>query len=790
LPETRDSSIAPRSAPRAAHALELWGGLEATVNRVGDVYFDQLERSGHAARLGDLDRIAALGVRALRYPVLWERVAPNGTSTAADPAGLAGADWSWSDARLERLRELGITPIAGLVHHGSGPRHTSLLDPAFPEKLATYARAVAERYPWLEAYTPVNEPLTTARFAALYGHWYPHAKDALSWARALLNECRATVLAMRAIREVNPRARLVQTEDMGKTHSTRTLAYQAAFENERRWLTFDLLCGLVHPDRPLHAPGEWMGKYLVWLGVPLEAIAWFQENPCPPDVLGINHYLTSERFLDERTVNYPLHAIGGNGRHRYADVEAVRARAQGIEGPGALLLEKWARYGLPVAVTEAHLSSTREEQLRWLLEVWRGAQAAREVGADVRAVTVWSLLGAYDWNSLVTRDDGYYEPGVFDLRAPEPRATALAGLMKDLAAGRALRHPVLKEPGWWRRRRARLVYPPVRSAQPRGPLALRQRRFSMRYGEQSMKGTQPLLITGRTGTLGQAFARLCDLRAIVHRVTSRADMDIGDAASVAAALDRLRPWAVVNTAGYVRVDDTERDRERCFRENTEGPAILAEACAARGIKLLTFSTDLVFDGSKAEPYVETDPTSPLNVYGESKAAAERRVLAACPDALVARTSAFFGPWDEHNFVTIALRRLAAGQPFAAATDQVISPTYVPDLVHACLDLLLDGERGMWHLANAGALSWHDLAVQAAEMAGIGAECLEGVPAAALRLPAQRPAYSALGSERGSLLPSIDVALARYLHDVRRAGADWLAPTGESRSRTRRARGAA
>ena len=142
--------------------LELWAGLECTVNRVGAEYVDQLELSGHAHRLTDLDLLADLGVRTVRYPVLWERVADR---------GLEEADWSWADERLGRLRELGIRPVVGLVHHGSGPRETSLLDPRFPERLAEYARAVAERYPWVDAYTPVNEPLTTARFSALYGHW-------------------------------------------------------------------------------------------------------------------------------------------------------------------------------------------------------------------------------------------------------------------------------------------------------------------------------------------------------------------------------------------------------------------------------------------------------------------------------------------------------------------------------------------------------------------------------------------------------------------------------------------
>ncbi len=91
--------------------LEVWAGLECTVNRVGDRYFDQTERNGHATRISDLDLFAELGIRAIRYPVVWERTAPNGLETA---------DWSWADERLERLRSLNICPIVGLVHHGSG----------------------------------------------------------------------------------------------------------------------------------------------------------------------------------------------------------------------------------------------------------------------------------------------------------------------------------------------------------------------------------------------------------------------------------------------------------------------------------------------------------------------------------------------------------------------------------------------------------------------------------------------------------------------------------------------
>jgi dTDP-4-dehydrorhamnose reductase len=730
----------PDAAEQPDPGIELWGGVESTVNRVGEKYFDQLERSGHAARASDLDLFAELGVRAIRYPALWERTAPN---------GLERADWTWADERLSRLRALGVRPIVGLVHHGSGPRGTSLIDPSFADKLAAYARSVAERYPWVEAYTPVNEPLTTARFSGLYGHWYPHGRDALTFARALLIQCRAIVLAMRAIRQINRSARLVQTEDLGKTFSTRALAYQAEFENERRWLSYDLLAGRVTRD---HA----MWSYLRSVGVSEAELDWFTENNCPPDIIGINHYLTSERFLDERVGRYPACTHGGNGRHAYADVEAVRVCAEGTAGPRALMKEAWERYGSPLAITEAHLGCTREEQLRWLKEVWDGAQRLKQEGADVRAVTAWSLLGAYDWHNLLTRDEGHYEPGVFDLRAPRPRPTALARMLCDLSRGREHDHPVLDTPGWWRRLE-RLQYAPVA-----------HRPYSHSHSLQgvNIKGgmARPLLITGATGTLGRAFARICELRGLSYHLLSRREMDIADASSVEQALMEYAPWAVINTAGYVRVDDAEEEAEKCMRENATGALTLAQACARSGIKLVTFSSDLVFDGKKQTPYVETDETSPLNVYGHSKAEAEREVLSGLPEALVVRTSAFFGPWDEYNFVTIALRALALGHRFRAANDVFISPTYVPDLVHATLDLLIDHERGVWHLANAGALTWADFARRAAEAAGFDAGLIEACSTQALNLAAPRPRYSVLTSERGWLLPSLDDALVRYLRD--------------------------
>jgi dTDP-4-dehydrorhamnose reductase len=272
----------------------------------------------------------------------------------------------------------------------------------------------------------------------------------------------------------------------------------------------------------------------------------------------------------------------------------------------------------------------------------------------------------------------------------------------------------------------------------------------------------PILITGASGTLGRAFARICQKRNLSYRLLSRKDMDIADPGSVEQALQRFQPWAVINTSGYVRVDEAEQDPELCFRENTRGPAILAAACARHGVHLTTFSSDLVFDGRQGAPYVESDPVKPLNVYGRSKAEAEVRVLDEHPESLVVRTSSFFGPWDKHNFVTQSLAALERGERITAASDLVVSPTYVPDLVHACLDLAIDRERGIWHLTNGHAVTWADLAIRAAGRAGIDTSRIETQPSRSCNYRAARPPYSAMHSERAMLLPALDNALARYV----------------------------
>lgn len=411
--------------------IALWGGIECTMNRVHDTTFDQHVWSGHRARVReDLELIRSLGVRTLRTALHWEYFE-------------ATQSWDFFDQTLAEMQRLNLTPIAGLIHHGSGPPETNLLDPEFPKKLAAYASKVARRYPSIISYTPVNEPHTTSRFSCLYGYWYPHHRNFTSYLRALLNEVKATVLAMRAIREVQPKAELIYTEDGGTTFSTIEVETARAEREHRRWLGTDLLCGRVTSSHPLH-------RLLLDHGFTTGEIAWFVENPCAPSIIGFNYYLTSDRFLDHRVHMYPDHFRGGDsGSEPLVDVEALRVRPAGIVGAAAVLQEAWDRYGIPVAITEAHLGGGSDDQIRWLAEIWAAAHAARTSGVDVRAVTVWALLGSWNWCNLCTRDEGIYEPGPLTLVDDRPYLTPLGSFVSKLAGGEGFTAPASLTPSWW-----------------------------------------------------------------------------------------------------------------------------------------------------------------------------------------------------------------------------------------------------------------------------------------------------------------------------------------------------
>jgi dTDP-4-dehydrorhamnose reductase len=688
--------------------IELWAGAECTLNRVGDVYFDQLERTGHLGRLQDLDRLAQLGVRRVRFPVSWERCAPE--------RGRA-PDFRWCDARLERLASLGIEPIVGLVHHGSGPLHTSLCEESFAPGLAAFAEQVARRYPWVSAYTPVNEPLTTARFACLYGLWYPHQRQLAAFVRALMHQVLAIRASMAAIRSVNPRAALYQTEDLGQTFSTPDLEEQCRYERQRRWLSLDLLFGRVAADHPLR-------QHLEQHGADPRCLDQWCAEPCPPDLVGVNYYATSDRFLDSRLERYPRETWGGNGRQEYADVEAVRARHEGISGHAAILQEVSERYRAPCALTEVHLACQREEQLRWLYEAWQGAQAARAAGADVRAVTLWSAFGAVGWNNLVTRASGEYEPGAYDIRAPEPRPTALARLAQSLARGDAPDTLALAA-GWWRH----------------------STRFAGCQLEAPAQARPRVLVLGADG-----FA--CRVAAVCSRrfdCATAATVDAARALLSAGARSEEQPiWAIIlapDPAGEALI--LERDTQL-------GPQPTHSSCVVPP-RVLAFSSSCIFDGWSARPYLESDMPCAGGARAEGWCTLEHELTRSCPATLIVRCGLAIDPDLPDDPIAAALEELRVGHAPRLPAWQWVSPTYLPQFIGAALDLLVDGERGIWHLTPRSSCSVLELTRRMATRLGLAFHA-QATPSS--RRGAQGP-MRALASERGWPLPDLDDTLEAY-----------------------------
>jgi dTDP-4-dehydrorhamnose reductase len=703
-------------------APELWGGLECTINRVGDDYIDQLQLGKLYTRDADIDAILSTGVKAIRFPVLWEKHQPTKDTTP---------EFSWAETQLDTLRGHGINPIIGLIHHGSGPEFTNLLDEDFAEKLACYARHVASKFPWVTDYTPVNEPLTTARFSGLYGLWYPHKTNDVSFIRMLLNQLKGVVLSMKAIRAINGNARLIQTEDLGKTYSTQLLTYQADFENHRRWLTFDILTGKFDNLHPL-----W--NYFMRLGIEESSMKFFVDNPCPPHIIGVNHYLTSERYLDEKVHKYPPQTRGGNGLHDYADVEAVRVNLQEPHGAEVLLREITTRYRLPIAITEVQLHCTREEQLRWFEQIYGIARKLNNEGLPILAVTAWSMFGSFGWNKLLTGEDHEYETGVFDISAGYARPTALAHLLRSITAKNFPAAELCRQPGWW-----------VRPSRHTGVSDSIDRVISP---------VKPVLILGAHGKLGTEIVRQCALRHIHYLAPVKHEVDIGNSSSIEKCIVAEKPWAIINAAGFVNVDEAEIYSETCYRLNTLGPQKLAILCEEHKIKLVSFSSDLVFDGVQDSPYLEDHPVHPLSTYGKSKAHAETFLTNVSPSSLIIRSSAFFGPGGKGDFVSHILYHLNRGLEVSASNEQLVSPTYVPHLVEATLNLLIDDACGIWHLANKGEISWYDFARRAATMANFDPGMIKPL---ASESAAPRPAYSALGSIKYGLMPTLETGMEAY-----------------------------
>lgn len=272
-----------------------------------------------------------------------------------------------------------------------------------------------------------------------------------------------------------------------------------------------------------------------------------------------------------------------------------------------------------------------------------------------------------------------------------------------------------------------------------------------------------LLVTGAAGMLGRAVVESATRLGHEVRAATRAELDITDAELVRLAVLEGRPRAVINCAAYTDVDGSESDRTSATAINGAGAGNVAAAAAEVSAFVVHVSTDYVFDGSKREPWVESDPVAPLGVYGETKLAGENAVAAANPLHAIVRTAWLFGAGGK-NFVDTMLALGVEREEVSVVTDQVGCPTWTGHLADALVEL---AERpqdvGIHHVAGGGSCSWNELALEIFARAGIECRVLPATTDQFPR-PAARPAYSVLGSERERpiVLPPWQEGVASYL----------------------------
>jgi dTDP-4-dehydrorhamnose reductase len=282
-----------------------------------------------------------------------------------------------------------------------------------------------------------------------------------------------------------------------------------------------------------------------------------------------------------------------------------------------------------------------------------------------------------------------------------------------------------------------------------------------------------VLITGAGGQVGREATELFTAAGWEVTAHDRTGLDVTSRAAVLAAVEAARPHAIVNLAAWNAVDLAETEPDGAFAANAMAVRFLADAGRRVGARLCHVSTDYVFDGTKASPYVEWDRTNPTSVYGRSKEAGERE---AGPDALVVRTSWVCGAQGS-NVVTTVLKLAAdAERTLAFVTDQRGRPTFARDLAAMLLTLVADEHIGTFHVTNDGAVSWFEFVQDVLEAAGHPRDRVRPILTAEMDppRPAPRPANSVLdhAALRLSGLPPMRhyrEALDEMIRDLRALG---------------------
>ena len=376
-------------------------GIENSIPTIngGRVRVDELEKCGHYQYWEtDFALVKELGIQFLRYgPPLYRTF-----------LGANNYDWDFCDATFARLRELQIVPIVDLCHFGVPDWIGNFQNPHFPLLFAQYAAAFAQRYPWVQLYTPVNEIYICALFSGLYGWWNEQQTTDRGFVTALKHLVKANVLAMRAILKVRPDAIFIQSESSEYFHAEKPQAIgPAELMNARRFLSLDLNYGRRVDSE--------MYEYLLDNGMTREEYHFFLDNQLKHHcIMGNDYYITNE------------HLVSTSG--------ASRASGE-IFGYSVITNMYYDRYQLPVMHTETNICQGPEgnEAVNWLWKEWANVLRVRNDGVPIVGFTWYSLTDQVDWDCALRENNGHVNAlGLYDLdRKIRPVGSAYKKLIVD-----------------------------------------------------------------------------------------------------------------------------------------------------------------------------------------------------------------------------------------------------------------------------------------------------------------------------------------------------------------------
>ena len=378
----------------------------------GRVRRDLLEECGHYARYGeDLGLVRELGLKVLRY----------GLPLHKTWLGDGRYDWAFADLAMAEIARLGITPILDLMHFGLPDWIGGFDNPDMPVLFAGYCDAVAERYPWVRYFTPVNEIFVTARNSGRDGIWNEQRRDDAGFVAALKHATAASILGAQAIASRRPDCIIVQSESAEYVHEMRAAPSEAArMANKLKFLSLDLLYA--------HQPDAEVMLYMLDHGMTRDEYAWFMVSEPPGyQVLGLDYYGRNE------------HIIKPNGE---------KVPAEDVMGWRQIAREYFGRYKKPLMHTETNTFDPHEAG-PWLWKQWANVLGTRSEGVPVLGFTWYSLIDQVDWNTQLAEKNGAVNAcGLYDMdRKPRPLAAEYRMLLEAFGRVTIMPHAEMLKTG-------------------------------------------------------------------------------------------------------------------------------------------------------------------------------------------------------------------------------------------------------------------------------------------------------------------------------------------------------